>query len=112
MDIITEHFPTAEDALAYRQARSKRAKALNRQTAPTLRDAVRSAGLIFGDLSKDELVAAVLEVEYPLALEHEAIHILHHRDWQNSACEWCAPVVPGLAEHTEAACDTIARAAQ
>lgn len=51
-----------------------------------------------GPGTKDELVNAILAIEYPVALLNEAGHVLFHRSGQIwSACELCRPTRLSLA---------------
>ena len=88
---VTAKFPTAEDAIAFRQACDKRMKALYRKTVPALRQLHRAQAqyVIGGPVTKEEFVSAILEREYPVALLNETTHVLYHRGAWNSACEHC-----------------------
>ena len=93
---------TETEAAQFRNDRAQRARDLHRMTKARL--AVIAARHTFYDaMSKDELVTACLNARYPLALEHEAIHVQHHKDatlW--SACEWCARTVDAAMTAAEA----------
>jgi hypothetical protein len=44
-----------------------------------------------GPASKDELIAALTELRYPLAAMNLSVHVLYHRDGiTNDICEHCA----------------------
>jgi hypothetical protein len=107
----TPTFPTAESALVYRKAHDVRVKKLYRMTMPTLRD-IEQAHLarqgyqrVFGGpVSKDELISAILAVEYPADRMNETTHVLYHKPGETwSACEWCHP-------HNGAMCECPLRA--
>jgi hypothetical protein len=93
----TEHFPTAQDALSYRRDHDARVRELNRKTMPSLRGiygallAGQGHFLVYGGPgSKDELVSAIIGIEYPRALINESAHAAYHGaggGWD--ACEWC-----------------------
>ena len=84
---------TKTEAVKFRKDRVQRYRDLNRQTKPQLARMAQSF-LLYGDLSKGELVTALVNARYPLALENEAIHVLHHADAaQWSACEHCARTI-------------------
>jgi hypothetical protein len=96
---MTTAFPTAEAALTYRQSYDQRMKALYRKTVPTLRDIERDhlaergiRRISGGPARKEELISAILEVEYPIARLNEATHVIYHRPGESSsACNWCHP---------------------
>jgi len=73
---MSEHFRTPEDALAYVQVHDDHAKRLSRASLPTLRGAASNARqaaritlLEGGAVSRDELVAEILALRYPLISE-------------------------------------------
>jgi hypothetical protein len=73
---MSEHFPTAHDALDYIRAHDDQAKRLSKVGAPTLRGALsnvrRQCGiqvLLEGNLSPDEMTAEILALRYPLIAE-------------------------------------------
>lgn len=73
---MSEHFRTPEDALAYVQVHDDHAKRLSRAPMPTLRGAARGARhaaritlLEGGQGSRDEIVAEILALRYPLITE-------------------------------------------
>jgi hypothetical protein len=97
----TGHFPVAEVAAAYRARHDARVKALSRLGATTLRElegaqlaaqgVQRVAG---GPASRDELVGAIVDAEFPRALMDEASHVLYHKPGETwGACQWCQPRV-------------------
>jgi hypothetical protein len=103
-------------AQALRKAWNDDVKALSRMARARLvgldREELTARGTyrVFGSLSKDELVNDILDMRYPREALNESIHVLYHVDGvTNSACDLCA-LVPGLAGHTAAACDTIIEA--
>lgn len=73
----------------YRAGRDDYAKKLSREGKTQLMGTARHLGIHAGRASKDELVSALVDFHYPLANLHEAIHVLHHGEYSNSACEWC-----------------------
>ena len=84
---------TKTEAAQFRNDRAQRARDLHRMTKAKLA-VIAARHTLYDVMSKDELVTACLNARYPLALENEAIHVLHHKDatlW--SACELCARTV-------------------
>lgn len=54
--------------------------------------ALGSMSLYGGPASKDELVAALVELRYPLAKLNESVHVLYHVNGiTNEVCEQCNP---------------------
>ena len=94
---VTTDFPTAESALTYRQAHDKRVKALSRMTMPTLRETERAyltaqgrERITGGPCGRDELISAILAIEFPAALINQTAHVLYHKPGEHwSACEYC-----------------------
>lgn len=82
---------TKDEAQALRAARGTDAKLLSRkpryELAAIFCDETGTISPI-NRYSKDELVSGILDAHYPLAREHEAIHVLHHDViWPD--CEHC-----------------------
>jgi 2,4-dienoyl-CoA reductase-like NADH-dependent reductase (Old Yellow Enzyme family) len=77
---MSEHFRSAEDAMAYTRVHDDHAKRLTRANMPTLRGAAaseRQANKVVllegGSVSKDELIAEILALRYPLIAEARAL---------------------------------------
>jgi hypothetical protein len=94
----TGTFPTADIALSYRKAHDTWVKKLWSLSMQALREIDRqqlagqgSERLMGGPVTKDELVSAIVEREYPLTKLNEAIHAAHHGpDESWPACGFCA----------------------
>lgn len=87
---------TPDEAGKFRAGWNTDVKLLSRLTATRLREidatelASQGRTRIVGKLSKDELINDILELRgFTTAKLNEAIHVLHHGEYPNSACEWC-----------------------
>jgi hypothetical protein len=93
---LTGTFNSKAHAGRYLREHDKRAKMLTRASAASLRQVYRdtladfgTVSVIGGPVSKDELVNAILGLEYPPANLNEAIHLMYHEGAVWDACEWC-----------------------
>ena len=87
---------TGAEGKDLRERHGRTAKLLSRMSRDDLaalhRTALRERGTILlhgGPQSKDELIGALLELDFPAARMNEASHVLHHQDLNWPACEWC-----------------------
>lgn len=89
---------TREQAQSLRTGHDTDARLLSRKPKYELvaieRSEMAAAGRerIFGGMSKDELVASILDLRgFGIARLNEAIHVLHHQPGEigSTACEWC-----------------------
>jgi hypothetical protein len=94
---MTAAFPTTESASAYRKAHDARVRALSRMTVAELRRTEQAhltaqglTRILGGPGSKDEVLRAIIDAEFPADLMNEASHVLYHKPGENwSACEHC-----------------------
>lgn len=76
---------TFEEALSYSQQYARRAKALTKLPADKLKELdaslLSAAGSerLFGQLSKDELIAEILAMEFPLIVEADEVRATQAR---------------------------------
>lgn len=102
----TPRFPMAEHATAYRAAYNDRMSALYRLTKPKLRSidrahmAAQGVERIYGGpATREELIRAILDDEYPVSLLNESSHVIWHQPGESwSACRWCHPHDGGTCE--------------
>jgi hypothetical protein len=83
---------TKDQATALRAARNQEVKNLARKSRHELAAIEINEGpvhLLGGPVTKDELIAAIIERRYPIARQNEASHVIGHpgRGW--TACDWC-----------------------
>src|SRR4051812_34787951 len=84
------------EAELFTRERSDYARLMSRKTKAELRgifignlaeDGMESLSL--NNYSKDELVNAIIEFDFPLAKINEATHVLYHDEWKNDVCDYC-----------------------
>jgi hypothetical protein len=97
---------TETEARNFRTDHDAYVRTLSRQTkshlASMYRQQLAAHGrelLYGGPASKDELISAISNLNYPIERLNESIHVLYHQDSDgSSACEWCHP-------HSGGTCD-------
>jgi hypothetical protein len=112
---------TKDQATALRAAHNHEVKHLTRMTRHELAAIEIQEGpahLLGGPVTKDQLIAAIIERRYPIARQNEAAHVIGHHSYKWTACNWChdddgthAGHLCECDRHTETDCTTCGRMA-